>query len=153
MAGLRTFTRSPRTAGDEATIDQPVQIKPPFREPPLDKTGTAFSDVWAQWFTDISDRVANLTQPTLATGGTTHTGTSTTDGSGVFTATWPAFPSAFGSLAIALTDPAYPGGIVAPTTVTLSSFTGTLSRTDNLYPTATSVVQAGVTFGWVVSGY
>jgi hypothetical protein len=83
----------------------------------------------------------------------THTGTSTTDGSGNFTASWPAFSSVFMGLTISTTDPVYPGGIVAPTTITLGSYTGTLSTTDNLYPTPTTVVQAGVTFGWIVSGY
>jgi len=83
----------------------------------------------------------------------THTGTSTTDGSGVFTASWPAFGSVFGGLTISTTDPVYPGGIVTPSAITLGSYTGTLSTTDNLYPTPTTVVQAGVTFGWIVSGY
>ena len=83
----------------------------------------------------------------------THTGTSTTDGSGVFTATWDAFSSVFMGLQISSTDPAYPGGVVSPTTVTLGSYTGTLSKTDNLYPTPSSAIQAGVTFGWIVSGY
>ena len=83
----------------------------------------------------------------------THTGTSTTDGSGVFTASWPAFSSVFLGLTVAPTDPLYLGGIVAPTTVTLSSYNGTLSTTDNLYPTPSNVVQSGVTFDWFVSGY
>ena len=51
------------------------------------------------------------------------------------------------------TDPAFRGGVLAPTSITLSSYTGTLSKTDNLYPTPTMTLQAGVTFGWIVSGY
>ncbi len=83
----------------------------------------------------------------------THTGTSTTDGAGVFTATWDAFSSVFMGLTISTTDPAYPGGVVAPSAITLGSYTGTLSKTDNLYPSPSSAIQAGVTFGWIVSGY
>jgi hypothetical protein len=97
---------------------------------------------------NVGDQAAK-TPPAAAT----RTGTSTTDGSGNFTATWPAFSSVFMSLTISTTDPVYPGGIVAPTSITLGSYTGTLSTTDNLYPTPSSVVQAGVTFGWIVSGY
>jgi hypothetical protein len=82
-----------------------------------------------------------------------HTGTSTTDGSGGFTATWPAFTSGFMSLTISLTDPQYPGGILTPTTVTLSSYNGTLDHVDNLYPTSTVTPQTGVTFAWIASGY
>jgi hypothetical protein len=156
MAGIRTFTRAPRTAGADTTIAPDAEIKPPFRDVPLSRGGY-FSDPWVAYFTSLSDRVAALTPAggpvSTATPVITHTGTSTTDGSGVFTASWPAFSSVFIGLSIAPTDSVYPGGIIAPTTVTLSSYTGTLSTTDNLYPTPSSVVQAGVTFGWIVQGY
>lgn len=84
----------------------------------------------------------------------THTGTSTTDGAGVFTASWPAFSSVFMGLTISTTDPVYPGGsFTTVTSITLSSYSATLVTTDNLYPTPTVTVQPGVTFGWIVSGY
>jgi hypothetical protein len=153
MAGIRTFSRFARTAGDETTISPDATLRPPFKDKPLTRDGF-FSDPWIAWLTKISDRLAVAVMQSTAISATMYTGTSTTDGSGVFTATWPTpFPSAFGGLSIANTDPAYPGGVVVPTTITLSSYTGTLSRTDNLYPTATMTPQAGVTFGWVVQGY
>jgi hypothetical protein len=119
----------------------------PFVFPDGTLTPISWRFLLGMWKT-IGDQTAG-TPPAAAT----HTGTSTTDGSGVFTATWPAFSSTFMSLTISTTDPVYPGGVVAPTTITLSSYTGTLSTTDNLYPTPSSVVQAGVTFGWIASGY
>lgn len=82
-----------------------------------------------------------------------YTGTSTTDGSGTFTATWPAFANGYMALMISTTDPVFPGSILTPTTVTVSSYTGTLSHTDNLYPTSTVTPQAGVTFSWLARGY
>jgi hypothetical protein len=96
--------------------------------------------------------VGDLTASTPAAAAT-HTGTSTTDGSGVFTATWPAFSSTFASFTVSSTDPLYPGAGFITTSITLSSYTATLIQSDNLYPTPSSVVQAGVTFGWIVSGY
>ena len=156
MAGIRTFSRSARTTGDATTTAPDARIDPPFKDVPLARDGF-FSDPWVAYFTNLSDRVAALTPVggpvSTATPVVTHTGTSTTDGSGGFTATWDAFPNGYGGLTIALNDPAYPGGIVAPTAVTLGSLTGTLSKTDNLYPTPSSVVQPGVTFNWVVQGY
>jgi hypothetical protein len=152
MAGMRAFSRFARTTGDETTISPDASLRPPFKDVPLTRGGF-FSDPWVAWLTKISDRLAVVALQSAAISVTMHTGTSTTDGSGVFTATWPAFSSVFMGLLIANTDPLFPGGVVAPTAVTLSSYTGTLSTTDNLYPTPTMTVQAGVTFGWVVSGY
>jgi hypothetical protein len=84
---------------------------------------------------------------------TTHTGSSTTDGSGAFTATWPAFSKMYIGLQIAQSDPLFVGGYFQPTTITLNSYNGTLNTTDNLYPTPTTSVQAGKTFNWTVQGY
>ena len=156
MAGIRTFSRAARTPGDATTLAPDARIDPPFKEVPLARGGF-FSDPWVAYFTNLSERIEALTPaggpvPTSSPV-ITHTGTSTTDGSGVFTASWPAFSSVFMGLTIAPTDPLYLGGFVAPTTVTLSSYTGTLSTTDNLYPTPSNVVQAGVTFDWFVSGH
>jgi hypothetical protein len=120
----------------------------PFVAPDSTPTPLSFRFLFELW-----RRLGVIEAQLPGAGATTYTGTSTTDGSGVFTASWPAFSSVFRSLTISTTDPVYPGGIVAPTTITLSSYTGTLSTTDNLYPTPSSVVQPGVTFGWIVSGY
>ena len=158
MAGLRTFKLHPsaRTTGDATTIAPDARINPPFKEAPLTRGGF-FSDPWVAYFSDLSERIEALTPaggpvPTSSPV-ITHTGTSTTDGSGGFTASWPAFSSVFIGLSIAPFDPGYPGGIVAPTTLTLSSYTRALSTTDNLYPSPTMTPVAGATFNWFVSGY
>jgi hypothetical protein len=153
MAGIRTFSRFARTTSDDTTVSPDATLRPPFKDVPLGRDGF-FSDAWVAWLTKISDRLAVAVLQSTAISATMYTGTSTTDGAGVFTATWPApFSSVFLGLSIANTDPLWPGGVVAPTTITLGSYSGTLSTTDNLYPTPSSVVQAGVTFNWVVQGY
>ena len=159
MAGLRTFKLHPsaRTTGDATTIAPDARIDPPFKEVPLARGGF-FSDPWVAYFTNLSDRVAALTPVggpvSTATPVITHTGTSTTDGLGVFTASWPAFSSVFMGLSIAPSDPIYPGAVFSlVTSITLSSYSATLSTTDNLYPTPTTSVLASTTFNWVVQGY
>ena len=153
MAGIRTFSRFARTTSDDTTISPDATLRPPFKDAPLNRDGF-FSDAWVAWLTKVSDRLAVVALQSTAISATMYTGTSTTDGVGAFTATWPTpFSSVFMGLLIANTDPLFPGGVVAPTTVTLSSYAGTLSKTDNLYPTPTMTLQAGVTFNWVVQGY
>ena len=152
MAGIRTFSRMARTASDETTISPDATLRPPFKDVPLGRDGF-FSDAWVAWLTKVSDRLFVATQ-SASISATMYTGTSTTDGAGVFTATWPTpFSSVFMGLSIANTDPVFRGGVLAPMTITLGSYTGTLSTTDNLYPTPTMTLQPGVTFSWVVQGY
>lgn len=157
MAGIRTFSRSARTTSADTTIAPDARFDPPFKDVPLSRGGF-FSDPWVAWLTNISERIAALTPAggpvSTATPVITHTGTSTTDGSGVFTATWDTFPSVFMGLSISPSDPVYPGGSFSSvTSITLSSYSATLVKTDNLYPTPTVTVQPGVTFNWVVQGY
>lgn len=44
-----------------ATTTTPIDIEPPFKDPPLDGKGS-FSQTWAAFFTNMIDRLALLTQ-------------------------------------------------------------------------------------------
>ena len=100
----------------------------------------------------LSAQIAAIPIPGTGSSSVTRTGSSTTDASGNFTATWATFSTAFGSFSVAETDPSRPGAGFTTTSITLSSYSGTLIRSDNLYPTATSAPVVSKTFAWVATG-
>jgi hypothetical protein len=89
------------------TTTLPVQSDPPFRDPPLDAGGTAFSQPWNHWFTVTSDRLALLTQRVgVAEGDIAAGGGGVTDGSDAPAGHIGEFLSASGSGALTSATPA-----------------------------------------------